>query len=429
MHFCHDLCLRKIPVCGTSPVYPARSVLACWALTIVRLYWGHTKVTVELLLHHAYDGVEDSHPITVLPVQQLAYQVMYGLPDLLQVPDRVVGIGVAGHMPERARREVGEYTYSPQDALKVVEHAYTAIYTLDGLTDAERTAVGAASDKLQFAVRLSRRDPGGVAIGCHDPSLNAPFSLHEIIDTVQALKDVSAGLDCLHRDVLQALSHTSLQLLLDFYNTCFTRGYWPEFFRTLEIILLHKGGGEACDEVLKYRPIAIIAILAKLPMIMMLRCLEPSLEEHGAYSDSQFGGRKHAGPQLASVLLFETVAVRQAAGVPTYGAKLDVAKAFDTHVIHQLMVLGLFEAGVRGRMFPAIAALDQLREQADTDEAAAQQHTLALLGASTLCPSLAQAGVGAQPLRQLLMRGSMATLHAILPFGGTAYWVVAHSPW
>lgn len=147
------------------------------------------------------------------------------------------------------------------------------------------------------------------------------------------------GIDKITGKMLKELPEKCFKLITYIFNAIMRLQYYPANWKISEIIMFPKPGKDE-SQVSSYRPISLLSILSKLFEKLMLKKLNPILEEIGIIPEHQFGFRQHHGTieQVHRVV----VPIKQALDEKKYcsAAFLDISQAFDK-VWHEGLLLKL----------------------------------------------------------------------------------------
>lgn len=147
------------------------------------------------------------------------------------------------------------------------------------------------------------------------------------------------GIDKITGRMLKELPENCFKLITYIFNAIMRLQYYPANWKISQIIMFPKPGKDE-SQVSSYRPISLLSILSKLFEKLMLKKLNPILEEIGIIPEHQFGFRQHHGTieQVHRVV----VPIKQALDEKKYcsAAFLDISQAFDK-VWHEGLLLKL----------------------------------------------------------------------------------------
>lgn len=150
-----------------------------------------------------------------------------------------------------------------------------------------------------------------------------------------------------------------LDALAHLINFCHAFHVWPQGWRDDNKLPLFKRGGDAA-QCKSYRPIALTSVLSR--MVERLLCPRYTTLLDPLLSRWQQGFRKRRSTQQCVLFMLQRIqeAVHRPPGkhgesVPYPVAFLDIIAAYDT-VPHELLLLKLYRAGVRGRLLQFVRA-------------------------------------------------------------------------
>ena len=177
---------------------------------------------------------------------------------------------------------------------------------------------------------------------------NLPFSMQELISSLDRVHDTSPGPDKVHYQMLKHLPITAQFTLLNIFNTIWTSGFFPTSLHKATIIPLPKPGKDDNDPN-NYRPIALTSCICKTMERMVNDRLVWFLEKEQILSQSQSGFRKRRST-VDQLIKLETLAresfIQGHHGVAVF---FDLEKAYDTTWKYGIMK-DLHFAGLRGRL-------------------------------------------------------------------------------
>lgn len=138
----------------------------------------------------------------------------------------------------------------------------------------------------------------------------------------------SPGYDLITGRIIKELSNRGIKYITQLFNAIMRLEYFPMQWKVAEIILIPKPGKSAND-VASYRPISLLPILSKLLEKMILKRLQPVIEERKLIPNHQFGFRQ----QHSTIEQVHRVVdiIYKALETKTYcaAALLDISQAFD----------------------------------------------------------------------------------------------------
>lgn len=128
-----------------------------------------------------------------------------------------------------------------------------------------------------------------------DDSTLASATLRELKHEIEDLKPKKApGYDLITGEVLKALPRKALIKLLHILNAALRLKHVPSQWKVAEVIMVLKPG-KPPNEVKSYRPISLLPIISKIFERILLRRLQPVIEDNNLIPDHQFGFRsKHS---------------------------------------------------------------------------------------------------------------------------------------
>ena len=164
-----------------------------------------------------------------------------------------------------------------------------------------------------------------------------PVEIAEILNvSVEELKNIikdiqpkkSPGYDGITPEMIINLPHVALALLTQIFNAMLVIGYFPDFWKISEIILISKPGKDLTVPS-SYRPISLLPCLSKVFEKILLLKIKPYLISRNIIPDHQFGFRENHGTieQVNRI----TGEIRKWFEYKKYCSAifLDVAQAFD----------------------------------------------------------------------------------------------------
>ena len=112
------------------------------------------------------------------------------------------------------------------------------------------------------------------------------------------------------------------------FNAILRTSYFPDQWKVAQIILIPKEG-KPREEVQSYRPISLLPILSKVLEKLILKRLQPSLQQNALIPNHQFGFRRHH----ATVEQIHRVVSQVSKDLEEHrycsAAFLDISQAFD----------------------------------------------------------------------------------------------------
>lgn len=174
----------------------------------------------------------------------------------------------------------------------------------------------------------------------------------EILELIDKLKiNKSPGIDGITNYVIKMTSHTAVNYLTNLFNTCMSKGIFPDDLKTANIIPIHKGGDKSNPT--NYRPISLLPQFGKLFEKIIKKRFLRFLEVKNIITPQQFGFRKNYSTELAVTDIYNMLLKNMDEKKKTCTIFLDLAKAFDT-VDHKLLLAKLERYGIRGKAWSLI---------------------------------------------------------------------------
>ena len=102
----------------------------------------------------------------------------------------------------------------------------------------------------------------------------------------------SPGYDLITGKVLMELPDKCVRFITIVFNAILRTSYFPDQWKVAQIILIPKEG-KPREEVQSYRPISLLPILSKVLEKLILKRLQPSLQQNALIPNHQFGFRRH----------------------------------------------------------------------------------------------------------------------------------------
>lgn len=101
----------------------------------------------------------------------------------------------------------------------------------------------------------------------------------------------SPGHDLITDKIIKELPMKSITLLTSIFNAVLRIGHYPKQWNMSHIIVINKPG-KPSHEISSYRPISLLPVFSKTFEKLLLKRIEPILEETNLIPDHQFGLRK-----------------------------------------------------------------------------------------------------------------------------------------
>ena len=138
----------------------------------------------------------------------------------------------------------------------------------------------------------------------------------------------SPGYDLITGKVLMELPDKCVRFITIVFNAILRTSYFPDQWKVAQIILIPKEG-KPREEVQSYRPISLLPILSKVLEKLILKRLQPSLEQKALIPNHQFGFRR----QHATIEQIHRVVSQVSKDLEEHrycsAAFLDISQAFD----------------------------------------------------------------------------------------------------
>jgi ribonuclease HI len=179
-------------------------------------------------------------------------------------------------------------------------------------------------------------------------SYNQPFSLSELMESLNKANDTSAGPDDIHYQFLKHLPEPSLTVLLEIFNDLWITGNVPKIWKEAIIIPIPKPGKDNADPT-NYRPISLTSCVCKTLERMINSRLVWYLESNNLISPFQSGFR-HGRSTNDHLVRLETF-IRDAFIKREHlvAVFFDLEKAYDTTWKYGILN-DLHDLGLKGRL-------------------------------------------------------------------------------
>lgn len=180
-------------------------------------------------------------------------------------------------------------------------------------------------------------------------NMTTKISNHEIMEAITNLNSgKAADIHGMCSEHIKKTAPVICNTLCTIYNNIIASGVLPQPLREAYILPTHKKGS---DPLIRdnYRGISITPVIMKTLEHVMLKHIEPTLQEN----DLQFGFTKGTSPLLSSLLVTEAIAESKDNKLPIHIVALDVRKAFDV-VNHNSLLRKLFNQQIDTKFWPII---------------------------------------------------------------------------
>lgn len=199
-------------------------------------------------------------------------------------------------------------------------------------------------------------------VGEENELLDADITPDEVRVVLQDLRrNTAPGADQIRFSTLRNLSDADINHITHIFNEYWREGTLPQAWRHADITLISKPGKPIKVENL--RPISLTSCIGKLMEHVLLRRLQPFLEEHSFFANTQFGYRAHLSAQDVLLQLREEVLGPPSRAQTRALVALDLKGAFD-NVAHELILRNVAESHCGARMYNYIRAF--LRDRTAT---------------------------------------------------------------
>jgi len=182
----------------------------------------------------------------------------------------------------------------------------------------------------------------------NDEAYNSPFTMTELISTIQQSHDSAVGPDMLHYQMLKHLPDNTCQLLLDTINSIWTTDSFPIHWREATILPFPKPGKPTTDPS-SYRPIALTSCLCKTMERMINSRLIWHLDTNNSINIFQSGFRKNRSTNDHLVRLETYIREAFVQKQHVLAVFFDLEKAYDTTWRHG-SIIDLNQAGLKGHL-------------------------------------------------------------------------------
>jgi hypothetical protein len=185
----------------------------------------------------------------------------------------------------------------------------------------------------------------------NDHLINALITRKELLNTIDKVKNTqkATGADPISYIMIGQLPDIFFNILLTFYQRCWTEGLLPSAWRDAEVVGIPKAG-KPRGSPKNYRPISLTPQLGKIYERMATDRLNYYLEKNNIIPEFQAGFRKHrsCADHIASLSAHVKHAFSRRQRV--YATFFDIKGAYDT-VWHDKLLCKLIKIGLSGHMY------------------------------------------------------------------------------
>lgn len=191
--------------------------------------------------------------------------------------------------------------------------------------------------------------------GGRNELLDSPITEQEVQKVVKLLSAKKAcGLDGIPNEVLKL--PLCVGVLTRLFEACFKSGILPNIWKRCVIYPIGKGLSTISTEPLSHRGLALQSCVYKLYSLILNRRLTSFFEDENILHDTQNGFRKDRSCIDHIFTLTETIRMNLPNNDSNvYACFVDLRKAFPS-VNRNLLLWKLWNSGVKGRIFDALAA-------------------------------------------------------------------------
>lgn len=156
-----------------------------------------------------------------------------------------------------------------------------------------------------------------------------PTTVEEVAERLLALRPrKAAGPDGVSNTALQRLPDRGVHFLVDLFNSCLGKAYFPRKWRKATVIMIPKPGKDP-KIVGNLRPISLLSATSKVFERIIQRRVRDHLQRLEILIPEQFGFREGHSSTHLLMRLVETIAGAGCSGAHAFAVFLDVEKAFD----------------------------------------------------------------------------------------------------
>lgn len=182
----------------------------------------------------------------------------------------------------------------------------------------------------------------------NNETYNLPFTLSELIESLEDANDSASGPDEIHYQILKHLPPSSLNSLLEIFNLIWKRGSFPDLWSKATIIPIPKPNKDVTNPT-NYRPIALTSCICKTLERIINKRLVWYLESNNVISNNQTGFRKNRSTNDQLVKLETFIRNGFAKKQHVVAIFFDLEKAYDTTWKYGILK-DLQNIGLRGNL-------------------------------------------------------------------------------
>ena len=253
-------------------------------------------------------------------------------------------------LPSSMQRASGEMTRTAGEAEAVWTDHYQAVSSVredDDSFDAQHY------HDVQQAVREEEAVPVSDAADAKGGALNGVLTLAEVRAALAAAHaGRAAGPDGFTVDMMQRGGPRMLHALHLLLSVMWSAERVPDAWLLAYLVPVYKGSGTRADPD-SYRPIALMAAVAKLYEAVLNERMTAHVESTQAIGDEQAGFSRGRSCLDHVYILSELIAARREQNKHTYLCYLDMSKAYD-RTWRDGVWKRLLEVGVRGKMWRVV---------------------------------------------------------------------------